>query len=148
MGSGKNQVYNPANDTWENKTPMPTARIWATANVVNGKIYVIGGHPNETLCEMYDPETDAWITKPPLSTDMFGHSIVYNDKVYVIWGQTRIYDPATGEVSFGAPEPIALPSTSGGDKIGATTGFMAPKRIYVFSAGDHSNQVYDPEADT
>jgi N-acetylneuraminic acid mutarotase len=147
MGSGKNQVYNPANDTWENKTAMPTERIMASANVVNGKIYVIGGHPNETLCEVYDPETDAWTTKPPLSTDMFGHAVVYNGKIYVIWGQTRIYDPATGEVNFGAPEPIALPSTSGGDKIGATTGFMAPKRMYVFSGG-YNNQVYDPEADT
>jgi N-acetylneuraminic acid mutarotase len=147
MGSGKNQVYNPAKDTWENKTAMPTARIMASANVVNGKIYVIGGHPNETLCEVYDPETDSWTTKPPLSTNMFGPAVVYNDKIYVIWGQTRIYDPATNEASFGAPEPIALPSTSGGDKIGATTGFMAPKRMYVFSGG-YNNQVYDPKADT
>jgi N-acetylneuraminic acid mutarotase len=141
-----NEVYDPATNTWENKTTVPTAKIWATASVVEGKIYVIGGHPNETLCEVYDPGTDSWTTKPPLSTNMFGPSAVYNDKVYVIWGQTRIYDPATGEVSLGASQPIALPSTSEGGKIGVTTGFMAPKRMYVFSGG--ANQVYDPEADS
>jgi hypothetical protein len=142
MGSGKNQVYNPANDTWENKTAMPTERIMASANVVNGKIYVIGGHPNETLCEVYDPETDAWTTKPPLSTSMFGPSVVYNDKVYVIWGWTKIYDPATNEVSFGEPPPAEFYVWSAS----VTTGFMAPKRMYVFSGG--ANQVYDPEADS
>jgi hypothetical protein len=81
-----------------------------------------------------------------MSTDMFGNSIVYNDKIYVIWGKTRIYDTVTGEVSFGAPEPVALPSTSGGDKIGITIGFMAPTRIYVFSGT--TNQVYDPQANS
>jgi len=65
-----NEVYDPETNTWETKTAVPTAKIWATASVVEGKIYVIGGHPNETLCEVYDPETDAWTTKPPLSTDM------------------------------------------------------------------------------
>ena len=140
MGSGKNQVYDPSTDTWENKTAMPTPRSMPSATVVEGKIYVLGGYPNNTLCEVYDPVTDSWTTKLPLPTDMSGHTAIYNDKIYVIWGQTRIYDPATGQVSFGAPEPMASTSTSGGDKIGITTGFMAPASIYAFS---DVNQFYD-----
>lgn len=54
-----NEVYNPETDTWENKAPLPTiARAGMNAAVANGSIYVIGGNPNATLNEAYDPETD------------------------------------------------------------------------------------------
>jgi N-acetylneuraminic acid mutarotase len=50
---GFNLVYDPATNTWEKKTPMPTPRVMASASVVNGKIYVFGGYPNRTLNEVY-----------------------------------------------------------------------------------------------
>ena len=71
-----NEVYDPLTDTWENKTSMPTQRQRPKANVVNGKIYVMGGFqyrdlpsPNTTIDvdvnEVYDPKTDSWTTKTP-----------------------------------------------------------------------------------
>ena len=41
--TGVNQVYDPATDTWTTKTPMPTPRYGLQANVVDGKIYLMGG---------------------------------------------------------------------------------------------------------
>jgi N-acetylneuraminic acid mutarotase len=72
-----NEVYDPLTDTWETKTPMPTARQSLCANVVGGKIYLIGGNKPVNLNdpsfvpnvnEVYDPETDKWTTNPPLTT--------------------------------------------------------------------------------
>lgn len=58
LGTGFNQVYDPATDKWENRTSMPFPEINSQANVVNGKIYLLGGHPNATLNEVYDPIND------------------------------------------------------------------------------------------
>jgi hypothetical protein len=136
-----NEVYDPATNTWENRTGVPTTRIKATANVVNGKIYVMGGYPNTTLNEVYDPATDTW-TEMPMSTDPFGPSVVYNNRVYVMWGETRIYNPYTDSWSLGAPQP----EETGYAAVGITAGFMVPQRIYVFSGT--INQVYDPRANS
>lgn len=40
---GTNEVYDPATNAWESRSPMPTARNHAAAGMVNDKIYVIGG---------------------------------------------------------------------------------------------------------
>ena len=46
---------------WSQKADMPTAR-WSDSsldtNVIDGKIYVIGGAGGGTKVEMYDPATD------------------------------------------------------------------------------------------
>lgn len=54
------QVANAAKDEWNQLADLPTSRIGAVANAVDGKIYVIGGFNalNETL--EYDPSTDKW----------------------------------------------------------------------------------------
>src|SRR5256886_13246900 len=40
---GAVEEYDPASNTWRPRSSMPTPRNHATAGVVNGKIYVIGG---------------------------------------------------------------------------------------------------------
>ena len=101
-----NEVYDPATDTWETKEPMPTPRSGVRANVVNGKIYLIGGNdPNvhfepgaSTHNEVYDPETDSWTTKTPMLAAASGYaSAVFGDKIYVIGGligggSQKVYD--------------------------------------------------------
>ena len=55
------EVYDPANNTWDTKASMPHPRVLFEANVVNGKIYVMGGktdggqYSTVTLNEVYDP---------------------------------------------------------------------------------------------
>src|SRR6266849_2716850 len=43
MSVGTVEEYDPASNSWRQRSPMPTPRNHAAAGVVNGKIYVIGG---------------------------------------------------------------------------------------------------------
>jgi hypothetical protein len=155
--TGVNEVYDPATDTWETKNPMPTPRrVYATVNVIDGKIYVIGGYPNSTLNEVYDPETDTWTTRTPMPIGQTDFSGIFKSKIYFFGGYydrskppnvyhrmlTQIYDPATDTWSSGTPPPLEFYTAA----VGVTTGVMAPQRMYVFSGG--ANQVYNPETDS
>jgi len=168
---GVTQVYDTKSDKWSWAWPIPTSRSWHSASVVDGKIYVIGGSQMPTyglvplsVNEVYDPETGSWTSKTPLPVPVYGHaSVVVNNKIYIISGITnnmisnlvQIYDSATDTWSFGKTIPTAV----GFAAAGATTGVIAPKRIYVIGgsiAADvawdyvmlNLNQVYDPEADS
>ncbi len=66
------EVYDPATDTWESKTPMPAARSDVAVEAVNGKIYVFGGSKRTgtywaglKTVEEYDPVRDLWTSKFP-----------------------------------------------------------------------------------
>ena len=168
-----NEIYDPATDTWETKEPMPTPRSCVRANVVNGKIYVIGGYDPSVHFdpgasnhnEVYDPATDSWTTKISMLTAASDYaSAVFGDKIYVIGGfiggrstylrfdLNQIYDTQYDNWSYGAP----LTQGYGGVVGGATVGFMAPRRIFVFGAmrndstteSYYSARVYDPEYDS
>jgi N-acetylneuraminic acid mutarotase len=125
IGGPANNVYDPAADTWEAKTPMPTSRHFLDANVVNGKIYLIGGlaleptpwqnkmvndphfklisYSSSDKNEVYDPVTDSWTEKAPLPYAVaFYSSAVVNNKIYVISGSTR--DGITGFVQVYDPQ--------------------------------------------
>jgi N-acetylneuraminic acid mutarotase len=156
-----NEVYDPATDTWETKEPMPTPRSDLRANVVNGKIYLIAGHdPNvhfkpgaSTHNEVYDPLTDSWSTKQPI-TDPIGNygSAVFGDKIYLMGGYAevpwprfdlnQIYDTTNDSWSYGTPLPEDFASAI----CVVTTGYMAPKQIYVF--GEKNVLSYNPNNDT
>jgi N-acetylneuraminic acid mutarotase len=156
---GANEVYDPLTDTWTTKTSMPTAREFLCANVVNGKIYLTGGskffNPNNpsfvpNVNEVYNPATDSWTTKtpPPVNVSNYA-SVVVNNKIYIISGSgdddklTLIYYPEADSWSYGAQ----IPTPVWGAAAGATTGVMAPKRIYVIGGYPtfNLNQVYNPE---
>jgi len=156
-----NEVYDPLTDTWETKTQMPTSRICIVANEVDEKIYVMAGctfpHPCfPSLCnktEVYDPITDSWTEKaqmPDFTGLGIGENVasaVIDNTIYVLVGETlHIYTPENDSWSLGASIPTKI---YGRPAMGATTGEMAPKRIYVLGdASRNLNQVYDPETDT
>ena len=43
------EFYDPETDTWTQEVDMPTARGWFSANLVDGKLNVIGGGPGSGL---------------------------------------------------------------------------------------------------
>ena len=159
-----NEVYDPLTDTWTTKTPMPTGRIDIEANVVNGKIYLIGGkayqnnsyYANYTSTnEVYDPVTDSWSTKQqaPFTIARYTSAVVDN-KIYLMgghsneldkslgWTSNLIYDVDSGTWSTGASIPATKYSADSGAASGtyyasaiATAGEMAPKRVYVIGGG-------------
>ncbi|MBM4400433.1 MAG: hypothetical protein FJ045_00620 [Crenarchaeota archaeon] len=155
------EVYDPVTDTWEARTPMSTPRYSLDANVVDGKIYVIGGYDPSlpyggdatNVNEVYDPETDTWSTRAPmLAAERAYASAVVGDKIYIISGNlNQIYDTKTDSWSYGAPFPQTMLFGAGA---GVTSGVDAPVRIYVFGAIPSEVglvywvHVYDPETDS
>lgn len=159
-----NEVYDPLTDTWETKKSMPTNRSELNANVVDGKIYLVGGKTSwqslpVALNEVYDPVADSWTTKASMPYPVARYtSAVIDEKIYILGGQNgstnlafnQIYDPKSDTWSLGASLPILVNQAA----TEATTGTLAPKRIYVLGGQSNSNanagltQVYDPKTDS
>ncbi len=164
--SNVTEVYDPLTDSWETKTAMSTSRMHLCANEVNGRIYLIGGRtggPSSIvgLNEVYDVVNNSWTTKTPLYNPVDGYaSAVVDGKIYVLGGFeglhhgvpvdfNQIYDPKTDTWSSGAQMPEIVRDAAAG----ATTGILAPKRIYVIGGGPdmlayNFTQVYNPENDS
>ena len=137
--SGVNEVYDPLTDTWETKSPMPTAALNAKANALNGIIYVFDGTNNWA----YDPASDSWTTKASAPTEVGGYpSAIIGEKIYVIgnYSPVQIYDTSTDSWSQGARSPRIDPN---GVAV-ATTGASAPKQIYLFTVAQYGWVPYGP----
>ena len=146
FNTGVNEVYDPATDAWVTRAAMPTFDHFATANVVNGRIYVIGSNTTQA----YNPATDSWTTKaPPLcEINSPGVSAVVDNKIYFIGTGTsadgvwkgafiQAYNPANDNWTIIDEAPTYMLSGTAG----ATTGAKAPKRIYFFD--ETGTNVYD-----
>ena len=166
---GVTEVYDPATDTWETKTSMPTNRSALCASLVDGKIILTGGivygpppsfSSNSEVTEVYDPKTDSWTTKASIPTPVCSYtSAVVDNKIYVIGGSkqdttysnlNQVYDAETDTWTEAAPIPTGVRFAA----VGVTTGALAPERIYViggstaqFPDGSNLTQIYDPEKD-
>jgi N-acetylneuraminic acid mutarotase len=153
---GANEVYDPATDTWQTLTPLPTPRYKVATNIVDGKIYVIGGHSmsnlykTENVVEVYDPITNSWTTKTPapLPVGLYASAVV-DYKIYVLgtnpnatWQfNIMVYDPATDIWTIKSKTPLHYGTTAA-----ATTGENALKRIYYFD--ENRTDIYNPTTDT
>jgi N-acetylneuraminic acid mutarotase len=137
---GTNEVYDPATNTWETRSPMPTARNHVAVGVVNGKIYVIGGRlgnafigraANTDVVEGYDPATDQWsatLDRMPTPRSSLAYG-TYKGKIYVAGGELQTaymaaafraveaYDPGTN--SWSTLPALEFPRHgAGGDVVG------------------------------
>jgi len=100
---GAVEEYDPAANTWRARAPIPTPRNHATAGVVSGKVYVIGGRvggafvssgsSNVGIVEEYDPGTDAWGAPRArmLSPRSAMSSGTWGGKIYVTGGEGQDY---------------------------------------------------------
>lgn len=116
------EAYDPASDSWETKAPLNKARWGYIAEVVNGRIYVMGGCLETfgeaiTDMEVYDPVADTWSSAGNMPAARLGFgSCVVDDKIYVMGGRIADpggdflasvdrYDPSTGEWTPLSPMP-------------------------------------------
>ena len=169
--TGVTEVYDPVTDAWKTKTQMPTPRSDMCANVVDGKIYLIGGknywlestiYHELDVNEVYDPINDTWTTVSSIPVPTFGYaSAAVDDKIYIIGGarqfspswnnlttinSNQVYDVQNDTWSNGAE----LPTPRSYAAAVATSGVTAPQSIYVVGGFDQIDytgivQVYDPE---
>ncbi len=125
-----NEAYDPATNTWQTRSPMPTARNHLAGGAVNGKIFVLGGRVGSVfvnasgtdLVEEYDPATDSWgfagARMPSPRSGVAGGT--YGGKVYVAGGEYLnaqvvgafrdfdAYDPAKNGWEILSPLPVPL----------------------------------------
>lgn len=86
------EEYDPASDIWLTKTSMLTARDGLISQVVNSKIYAIGGFNGTPLStvEVYDPVANTWSSissnySMPTPRNQFASEVV-NGIIYAIGG--------------------------------------------------------------
>ena len=116
---GTVEEYDPATNTWRERSPMPTARNHYMAAAVDGKIYAIDGRigtvfvsKSDTidLVEAYDPATDHWAfagRAPTTRGDVTGD--VLNGLIYVGGGEFQDFQR---KMTFWAME-VFNPKTGG-----------------------------------
>lgn len=151
-----------ATDTWTTKSPMSTSRGFHSANVVDGRIYVIGGSrgsgPDAShvrTVEVYDPTTDTWTTKGDMPRAIgAGFSSEVDGKIYVFGGyggarRVDEYDPATDTWTRKSDMPTssrhALSTSALDGKIYTIGGYVPGVVGYP---GVAIVEVYDPAMDT
>jgi N-acetylneuraminic acid mutarotase len=143
-------VYDPATYTWENRTSTHETTGILHANVVNGKIYVMGGDYMRGLGTyfsvssnyVYDPQTDNWTKLADIPVGVGGYaSAVLDKKIYIIsgghgytyqWGWNpinlvQIFDPTTNQWTNGTSIPTAVNNA----KACVITEPSGAKRIHV-----------------
>ena len=134
---GNVEEYDPATNTWRQRSAMPTPRNHATAGVVGGKVYVIGGRvgaafisagsSNVDVVEEYDPAADAWGSaraKMPSARSAMA-SGVHGGRIYVTGGEGQsaqmmytfraleAYDPGANRWSVLPSMPVSRHGLAG-----------------------------------
>jgi N-acetylneuraminic acid mutarotase len=145
-------------NTWQEMTPMPTARYWFGLVSAADKIFAIGGQTRNTLNldinEMYDPASNTWVTMADMPTPRCDFGITeYENKIYCIGGDSgghmigtnEVYDPASNSWS----SRTAMPTPREGITANTVNG-----KIYVIGGNSETSmpcnvtEVYDIATDT
>jgi N-acetylneuraminic acid mutarotase len=102
------EVFDPLTNTWS--TPITSGTFTPhgafTANVINGKIYAIGGfndkgakgHRVLSSVEVFDPATNAWsapATSGTFTARLLHSSAVVDGRIYIIGGTPDMVNPLT-----------------------------------------------------
>lgn len=147
---------------WTARASMTVARQRAAVGVLNGRIYVAGGHATSGARaenEEYDPLTNLWRNRAVLPTAN-GHlaSAGYQDRLYVFGGSvwsgptitgatdaTRVYDPHTNGWTVLTSMPAAR---------GSAVAVLVDTRMYVIGGTAYSggslnvNEAFDPHTNS
>jgi N-acetylneuraminic acid mutarotase len=143
-------------NTWVEKSQMPTARFSFGVTVVDDKIYAIGGAVNTTsgeitgANEVFDPKTDTWEEKMEIPTPRYGNAVAaYANKIYVFGGEANgtyldvneVYDPLTDSWETRAAMPTA--------RVLFQANVVDDKIYLIGGYGNQTvNEVYEPATDT
>ncbi|MCE9640886.1 MAG: hypothetical protein K8S22_12190 [Betaproteobacteria bacterium] len=109
---GTVEEYDPATNTWRERSMMPTPRNHLAIGAVNNKIYVLGGRSGSAfisgggnrldLVEEYDVATDTWNSvraRMPTGRSAVAYG-VHGGRVYVVGGEHQEYNLSTAFRAF------------------------------------------------
>lgn len=117
------QEYDLLTDRWNEVALTPTRKRYTSLTALDGKIYLIGGGPVNTVdfgdltkwnkVDIFDPQKGEWSSASPLSLGRGLHSsITVEDKIYVFGGgradtihSVEVYDSVSGEWSINESIP-------------------------------------------
>ena len=88
---------------WTPLTPMPHAAYMATACVLNGRLYVMGGYDSNKhqVLEMTEENGLAWTVKADLPTTRYGAaSVVHEGKIWMIGGDVQLGVPTASVLAY------------------------------------------------
>lgn len=162
-------AYDPATNSWSSRSPMPTQRAGAGVGVINGIIYVVGGDSGgapggvaTATVEAYDPSTDIWTTKAPMSIPRIYPGVAALDGIlYAVGGDSaatsgtgvearvETYDPATNRWTTRTPMPVpraGLGLTVLGGTLYAVGGFNDRDILVTVEAYDKAGDTWKNKA--
>jgi len=107
------EYYSPADNKWNDVTPLLVPRVLPSVTVLDGKIYVCAGIGSDgsylTSVEVYDPATNQWSASAPMSVARMEPVVAaVAGKLLVAGGctnkseflsQAELFDPKTGKWS-------------------------------------------------
>jgi len=154
----KTQTQTRSEIVWSTKSSMPTPRNALGIAVVANKIYAISGRGDDNskfALEIYDPQTDSWVTKPNISESLFSEdfsSAIRNSGVGVVGSKIYVFSRYTSD--FLIYDTISENWIKKGSPIIPRTGYyfslsVVNEKIYIFGGLDSNNnyidevQVYD-----
>ena len=126
-------VYDPKADKWTSLPNLPTARNHMAAAAISGKLYIAGGRFGggfrseiTAVLEMYDPDSNLWIAKRPMSEARSGlNGIAVNGCFHTFSGEHptagplgvfphhEVYDPKTNRWTRLPDIPIPVHGVTG-----------------------------------
>ena len=158
--TGIAQLYDPAEDSWQELPSVPFGSTHNGIAELDGKVYVAGGFAARGHAEatdrffVYDPATAKWQELPHLSSPRGAPAMIgLAGKIHIIGGRNgpaamanhEVYDPATKKWSSLADLPVAR------DHVGIA---VVDGKIHVYggrTTDDTSNtglhDIYDPGTD-
>ena len=144
---------------WEPLAPPPLARGGATAQAIDGKIYLTGGASTERVppfdeLDVYEPATDAWSVGPKMPTArehlascaIDGKFIVvggWNDDVVTTAAEE--FDPRTNAWRALAPMPTGRGGLAATAKDGRCHVVGGEDWALPFPGTFHAHEIYDPK---
>jgi len=149
-----------AQGTWTSRAPMPTARSAPAIGVLGSAVHLVAGYQGGGACtylnthEAYDPATDTWSTKAPLSwnPDQPGGAVVQG-QLFVIGGLVNCggsyrdvasYHPSTNSWTPRALLPAGRGAFGTGviDNIiyvvGGSTGQAVVNTVYAYNIANNT----------
>ena len=111
-------AYDPAERRWSLRASMPTPRWLCSSSVIGGKIYVTGGvtlaaggkWKTTGKLEIYDPETDTWVSGADMPTPRGWLSgALAHGKWYLVGGSARFQPGAVDPSLLNTVEVFAPP---------------------------------------
>ena len=157
-GAGETFVYNPNNNSWSARASSHYVHSQTAAvGVINNQIYVAGGTgtPSQRQLEVYDPVSNTWTIKAPMSVprNHTGGGVI-DGKFYVVGGRVsdngpptaalEVYNPQTNSWSGRVPMPTARAGIAAA---------VVDNELWVFGGEEQDGlhgevEVYNPVSNT